>query len=186
MTHLIIWQQTYECDNMNACCEMIKWVMSHLWMSHVSHINEMYQRGWSGGRHPLRPVYRLFYRALFQKRPIIYHCTVCCVFATQERKIEKKWMSRVSLTKGPYRLFYRALFQKRPIIYHCTVSVSLAKGPCLRYEPCLTWMNHVTYEWVMSHMNAPRHTHTNTVTQREKAVAQGHMGWLWLVGSIKL
>jgi len=42
--------------HMNACCQLYKWVMSHLWMIHVSHMNEMYERGWSGGHHPLRPV----------------------------------------------------------------------------------------------------------------------------------
>jgi len=54
--------------------------------------------------------YRLFYRALLQKRPIILTC-----------QLAMGWLRLVGLLKSQvsfaeYRLFYRALLKKRPII----------------------------------------------------------------------
>jgi len=53
------------------------------------------------------------------------------------------------------------------------------------------WMCHVPYEWVVAHVNASCHTYECVVSQVQMSRAilecvKSHMGWLRLVGSLKL
>jgi len=87
--------------------------------------------------------HRLFYRALLQKRPIIY-ITVWMVFMIT---ITMGWLRSVGLIKlyvsfAEYRLFYRALLQKRPTI----LSILLTKATPERWLAILH-----SHSWHMAH-----------------------------------
>jgi len=122
---------------MNESCHSYEWVTSHIWMGRVrltSHI-------WISH---------------------VTHITTCCNHARMG------WLRSVGSIKwqgsfAEYRLLYRALLQKRPIILSILLSVATP------YEWCMSriWRRHVTrtsHIWIgyVTHMNQSCHTHHNT------------------------
>ena len=91
--------------------------MSCVCVSHIDVSTHVYSRLSIDHRHGMRygvpTEYRLFYRALLQKRPIISSIT--------DMRCSMGWLRFVGSIKlqvsfAEYRLFYRALLQKRPVI----------------------------------------------------------------------
>ena len=99
-------------------------IMSHIWMSHVSHLNDS-RLAYESIIEWLRLVgslkvqvslaeYRLFYRALLQKRPIISRSLLVLAapyvldgmaHITNEQVMSHVWMSHVWHTKDSYLIF---------------------------------------------------------------------------------
>ena len=151
---------------MNESCHTYEWVMKHIWMSHVTHMNESC-RNWTshvmhvnGSCH----TYEWVMSHIWMNR--VKHTNVSC--HTKRRVISE--CHSTNLTKGSQNTnFLRALWK---YIQHSAEHSNPCRLLCTyTYEWFMShiWMSHVThmneschtYEWVMWHIWMSHVTHMN-------------------------
>jgi len=161
-------------------CPMCEWVMSHIWMRHVTHMNE----SWPLDECP-SPVLRVWSHIELSH---VTHMNESWISQVYQWVMSHEWMGHVTHINEPWMSRVHQWVMSHALMSHVTQShVTRMDESCPMYKwvyewvvSCV-WMSHVThindswmsrvYEWGISHIWI-RH-----VT---------HMGWLQLVGSLKL
>jgi len=148
------------------------WVMSHIWMRHVTHMNDRTQ-------HMKDNVYERIWVTL--------HMNESC--HTYECVTSHIWMSHVTHMHESRHTY--AWVTSHICMSHVTHMHDMALRELnLTYEwvvshmneSCHIWMSRVTYEWVVSHINKAYHPWMTRHSTWEKR----YMGWLRLVSSLIL
>ena len=153
-----------------------EWVMSHIWMSHVTH--EWVMSHMKKSRHTYDGFLALYaythechtHESVLQKSPIketIYKYTWGWNLATHFRRIYI-WKYHVMSSPCIRAMGLHSIFgchthewvMSRNWMSHITHAWVITH----MNESCHTWMSHVIHEWVVSHMNESCHTWMSHVT----------------------
>jgi len=161
-------------------------VMSRTWMSHVAHMDELcHTYKWPrAGMGWLRSVgsikwqvsfeeYRLFHRALLQKRPIIL--SILLTKATPYQVMSHVWRSHVTHMNESCRTY-------EWVVSHILISHVAQMNSLQQSAQVWSYITHMggsyhTYEWVMSHTWMNHVTHINGLEQSPQVWSYiTHMG----------
>ena len=144
-------------------CRTYACVMSHIWMSHVTHMNE--------SCHTYDRVLSQIWKNHFTRTNELFH-TFKCVSIARPRQLIGCLKPQVTFHKRATR--YRALLRKRS----SKDKASYGSSPVVNVGKCLCWGD----GWVMSHIWTSCHTYERHVTHMNEwfCTIERVMSHIWM------
>jgi len=170
--------------HMDEACHTCEWVISHIWMSQLvmSHIGMSHMYVWY--------IWNIWYICYIWYTQCIRYIWNTGAASRLHQPHHMGWLRLVGSLKlqvsfVEYRLFYRALLQKRPIIWKSQLIVATSYAWVMSY----VWISHVTHmdeschpyecvlymneschtkEWVLSHIWMSHIIHMSGVTHMDE------------------
>jgi len=157
--------QVSRVTQMHESCHTYKWVMSHIWMSHVTHMDESFTH-----MNESCHTYGWVMSHIWMSH--VTHTAVLPTTQQDEWIMSRAWMRHITHMN-------ETCHTHEWVMSHTWTShITHMNGSCHTYERVMshTWMIHIThineschtYEWVMSHIWMSHVTHTAVLPTTEQ------------------